>query len=175
MLFRKIVSFIMIVLFVSSTTCHLHAQDLDASRFPVPEKIEGEADVGEAISPLKLGQRAPFTGVLLSPAAVAKMLVELKSIDDKIKIETERATKICEAQCEFRVKETKIELETDKKILIEQLKFQKEQNKILEDRVQKYESKQQPVALWAIGGFGLGLATTILIVFATSSIVKGGT
>ena len=164
---QRFLAALMVAVMLVTSTGTAFAEPLNLP--PVPELVEGEPDVGEAISPMKKGQKAPFTGVLLSPAAVAKVLTELKYLQEKIDIEVQREVKTCTAECTFKIETVKIELETDKKILQAKLEAEEKQNKILVDRVKKLEKNQPNVLLWSAGGAVVGVLTTIAIVFAVSS------
>lgn len=135
---------------------------------PVPELLPDEPDVGEAISPMRKGQRAPFTGVLLSPKAVAKLTVELNSIEEKIEIEKEKVLKACQAECSFKVTNADIESRTDIKILKAKLESEEKENKILQKRVEKLEKDRPNVTTWTFVGFLTGVVATVAIVFGVS-------
>ena len=132
-----------------------------------PSLVEGEKDVGAAISPMKKGQTAPFTGVLLSPKAVATVTVELQSIAEKVKIEVSRATDEATARCDARVNEEKIKAEAGVKILNAQLESRLAENKILTDRLEKEEKSKPNLMLWTGGGVVVGVALTVLVVQVT--------
>lgn len=57
------------------------------------------SDVGEVIYPIAAGAPSPFSGVLLSPKAIAKITVELRSFDEKQKIAVNEAIAIEQATC----------------------------------------------------------------------------
>ena len=50
----------------------------------------GETDVGDAISPLRLGHRAPVTGVLVSNHATAHLLVDRLTMQQQCQLEVTR-------------------------------------------------------------------------------------
>lgn len=144
----------------------------DKISFPAPpEPVPGEPDLGAAISPMKWGQKAPFTGILLSTKAVAVVMTELNTIDDRIKIEVTRAEGVCNANCDFRVEQLKIMMGADIKILKAQLEARKKENDILTERLEDAEGGIDPI-WWAGGGFLAGALTTILIVWGSSSASK---
>lgn len=154
---------------VMCVTCVTPAfADVNLKYDAIPELQPGEPSVGEAISPMKKGQKAPFTGVLLSPAAVIKIVVDINNIPETIALERKDATKKCETSCTFRLEWSKIELGTDKKILKANLDAEKKQNAILVGRIEKLEKKQPNIPLWTASGAVAGIVTTVLIVFAVS-------
>ena len=138
----------------------------DNISLPLPKPIPGEVDVGAAVSPMRKGQIAPFTGVLMSPKATASIIVELNSISTKIQIEVNKVKSEDKAYCDSRVNEANITAETRVKIMQATIDFNTKERKILEDRLKREESSSPNVALWAGGGFVIGVATTVLTVFA---------
>ena len=142
---------------------------------PIPQLSEGEKDPGEAISPMKRLQKAPFTGVLLSPAAVAKVIVELSTIGQKIEIEVKKVKEEQEAVCVKKVSDTENRLGTDKRVIEARLNssisdynsLNKQYKKLKED----HESEWNPETWIGIGAAG-GIAVTILTAFAISQATK---
>jgi hypothetical protein len=136
--------------------------------FPSVELLPGEPDIGAAISPMKKGQVAPFTGVLLSPKAVATIVAELNSFDDRIKIEIDKVHGEEKAQCEYAVNDVKIKADADAKIA--QAKFEENEKriKVLEDTIKEQQASSSDPLLYGGLGFGLGVAATVLIVYATA-------
>jgi nucleotide-binding universal stress UspA family protein len=67
---------------------------VDQVTTPLPEE-----NVGAAISPMRKGNKAMFTGVLLSPLAIATLITELKSAELVTEIEVKRAKDEAAAWC----------------------------------------------------------------------------
>ena len=86
---NKIISLVVCVSFFISTISHA----IEPLRLNIPTVLlpEGEPNPGAAISPLRKGNKAPFTGVHLSPEAVATLLAHYKFLADQIEIEVNRA------------------------------------------------------------------------------------
>lgn len=139
-----------------------------------PSPVPGEVDVGAAISPMKKGQVAPFTGVLLSPKAIASVVAEISSVQDRVKVEVDHANALSTAQCDFKVAETTNRLETDKKFIQAQADEQAKQVAILNDQLKKEESSRTNTPLWVslgiTGGFIVGVAATVVSVFAVNKV-----
>jgi hypothetical protein len=163
---KKFISSVVLLTYVLSATPALAQSAVDVP--PAPEPFPSEPDLGAAITPLKKGYPAPFTGVLMSPKAVATVIVELNSFDDRIKIEVDRALGECQARCDFKVNEVKIKAESDAKISAAHLKFLSDENTVLQNRLKKVEESQPNLMLWAGGGLVGGIAMTVLTVFAVS-------
>lgn len=143
------------------------------STIPVAPPLQpGEPDVGTAISPMKKGQVAPFTGVLLSPAAVATTTVNLNSIKDQVKIEVDHANAVAQAQCTAATNAAKIQADADAKIAQAKLDAALSENKILTDRLQKVESSQPNVVLLLGGGVLVGVGITVLTAWGMNHATK---
>lgn len=133
-----------------------------------PQPVPGEVDVGAAVSPMKKGQVAPFTGVLLSPKATAVIVTQLNSIDEMIKIEVDKAKAESKAQCDFALAEQKNALETDKKILQASIDEKLKRINALENKVKEAEASRPNTTLWTGLGFAAGVTVTVLTVYAVS-------
>lgn len=132
-----------------------------------------EPDVGMAISPLKKDKSIPpFSGVLLSPAAVAWIIVELETMAKTIDLERKHATELANAWCEKRVSDEKHSLETDKSIL----QFEVENNlKTIEKLAKDLEDERENrpnLVLWTSLGVAGGIGLTLLTVYAVNQASK---
>lgn len=156
------------MLLVTSSAVKAGGVSLPDSPTPVP----GEVDVGSAISPLKKGQIAPFTGVLLSPKATATIITQLNSLDALVKIEVDKAKSESKAQCDFAIAEQKNQLETDKKVLQASIDEKLKRITILENQVKEAEASRPNVVIWAGVGFAGGIAVTVLTVYAVSQATR---
>lgn len=139
---------------------------------PTPELVAGEKDVGAALSPMRRGQTAPFTGVLLSPRAAANITVELRNVEERIKIAIERQQAEDAAKCTAKVEEGKIKSVADTKVFQAQLDSANKQNSILTQRLLKEEQDRPNVLLWTSLGAAGGVVVTVLVVFATAQAQK---
>ncbi len=132
----------------------------------------GEPDVGAALSPMKRGQQAPFSGVLLSPRAAATILVQINSIDAQIKIEVDRARAEDQAQCDFSVKETVTTMSAEQKILQARSDAQAKQIDVLNDQLKREEAQRSNNTLTLGLGVAGGVILTVLTTFAVSRATK---
>ena len=106
---KRIISFLTCLSIVFSSSA-VHADEISLPQTPKP--VEGEVDVGAAISPMKKGDKAVFTGLLLSPRAIATMIAQTNALKSQIPIEIQKAKGEEKAQCDFRTSEQKTILET---------------------------------------------------------------
>lgn len=133
---------------------------------------EAESQLGEAISPLYKGYRAPFAGVHLSPAAVAFIYVELKNIAKTVEIEAQRAKKEAEVNCAYELEKKKIGYEADIKILDVKLEATGRTVNFLEKKLLEEEEKRKNVYLWTGLGFLAGVGLSLLTVYVVSETVE---
>jgi hypothetical protein len=138
---------------------------------PPPPVPSSEPDPGAATSPLRKGQPAPFTGVLLSPAAVASIIAEFKSFDGKIALEVDKAKKDAAASCDFTMKEAATACTTDKKILTAAIEARDSRINLLETDLKKTVDSMPSRTIW----FGLGVVGGIVLTVATVYVVSQAT
>lgn len=136
------------------------------------EVPEDELGIGEAISPLYKGNKAPFSGVHLSPMAVAFIYVELKSVAKTIEIEVERAKKEAEAYHKYEINKKKIEYDADVKVLNVKIEANEKNISFLEKRLIEEEKKRESVPLWTGLGFLAGVGISLLTVYVVSETVN---
>lgn len=141
------------------------AENFELPQIDVPTT---EQDVGEAISPLKKGDKAPFSGVHLSPRAVAKIKVELDSFDDKLKIETDRVAGEVTANFEKKLADAETRAETEKKIADAKLEYNDYIIKQLDKRLQE-EVNSRPNVIWVIAGTAVVTAAVTTLIFYAAS------
>jgi hypothetical protein len=141
-----------------------------------PKPAPGEPDVGAAISPMKKGQVAPFTGILLSPKATATIVAQLNTLQEQIKIEVDHARAEEKAKCDFQVAETRTHLEADKKVLQAQVDSRDKQINILNGVIKQHEENRPNTSLWVGLGTGLGFVVgaglTVLTVYVVNQAQK---
>ena len=112
---------------------------------------------------LNEGEQAPFTGRLLNNEAIAKIAVE-----DTFKVEQ------CNLQINYELEKQKLELglifekekiklETDKQVLEEKVRLRDQTIAQMRDL-----RKPWPPVFYASGGFFVGAATTIAILYAVN-------
>jgi len=132
-----------------------------------PSAPASEQNIGTAISPLKKSQFAPFTGVLLSPLAVATLMTELDSRSTEIKIEVDKAVAYNEAKCTYEKSIMRNQFEADKRIFEADITAKKEQIKVLDEALKNNVTSQPNPALWTL----LGIATGVVFTTATAAVV----
>ena len=174
---KKFISaFLAISIFISSIPCFAEEQNKEPGvssaklsevvKSALPESTGAEKDL-TAISPLRKTQLAPFTGVLLSPLAIATIISEIKFQQDKIDIEVKKAVETTTANFQYEQKIFQNQCTADKSVLEASIKEKSKQIEII-DSLYKEEvnSRPNPVT-WSL----LGLAAGVVVTTATASII----
>lgn len=154
---KKRVSCIISSILIASQLSFAGIASADPVSLPKPpDALPGEVDVGAAISPMHKGQLAPFTGVLLSPRALAQIVATLNSTKDEIKIEVEKARAEESATCTFQKAELTTKFNADKGILQAHVDEQEKRIAILNEQIKSQQSTSDHVPLWVGLGAGVG-------------------
>lgn len=167
-MFKYLLSCVLSISLVSKDLT-VFAQDFE---LPVPVLLEGEPDPGRVISPIRKGQRTPFSGVVLSPQAVATLIVRLNSLDEEIQIEINRVKAEMMAEMSLRLAQQKSSYEADLSIVRANLDSAEAQKNILGDKLQKEIRNRPSRAIWFSLGVlgGVGLTVGVLFAVANSGI-----
>lgn len=179
---KKIISIFLLTSLLSSSLSFAQDKNIDISPDPdtseavieiPPVKLApGEKDPGKALSPMRKGQKAPFTGVLLSPSAVADVIVEIESTEERIHIEVMRALEFEQAEYEKKIEVLKTTSTSEKSILQASIDRKNKDIIDLNAELEKSKKAQTNPLLWAGIGFAGGLVVTVLTVFAVSQATK---
>ena len=112
---------------------------------------------------LEEGETAPFSGRLLNDEAIIKLSVEDSFKVEQCNLQINYELEKQKLELELKFEKEKIQLETDKQILQEKVKLRDETIKQLQDL-----RKPWPPVFYASGGFFVGAATTIAILYAVN-------
>ena len=107
------------------------------------------------VATLKKGQHAPFAGTLLSPAAAAKLLTDLKFTNEQCKLKTDRALSLLSANLTLKIDTLQIKLDTQKQLNADLLAIKDKHIEYLQSAVKPaswYESGEFWFAVGLIGG-----------------------
>lgn len=133
---------------------------------------DAEPDVGKSLSPLSKGQKAPFTGVLLSPAAAASVIVDIESFEEKMRIEVKNAIQKEQAECEKKLSDSSTRLTAEKKEIQAELDGKSRTVDSLNLEIKRLKDSQTSPGLWLGIGAASGLVATLLTVFVVSQVTK---
>ena len=126
----------------------------------------------EHITGVTKGETVPFSGVLLSPAAAAKMFTERDYTFEECKLKLDFELKKERAKYDLLLKNTQISLESlqEKYDSITLIK-DKEIERLSKIAMNKKE-KTDYSTLWAAGGAVVGIALTLVVVYGVKEITK---
>lgn len=166
---RRFISGLLVAtMLATSTPAFADGTPATTPNIPVPALQPGEQSVGQVVSPLKQGQKAPFTGVLLSPEAIAKIIVDYQNAQNETDIQVKRAVGIQAAQDQLKIDDLTGALTYQKTVDATQIKAANDQINVLSKQLQDAEnSKSSPVVWGSLGAVG-GIVVTILTVFAVN-------
>ena len=120
------------------------------------------------IVPVRPGSVIPWSGLLLNPAAVAQIKVELDSAKQQCAIVTQRAVAEQKAQSDYDAALQKAAAERQQAELNASVKSKTAEINSLTQRLSQAEKDRPNAYLWTGLGFGAGIAVTVLTVFAVS-------
>lgn len=161
-MFKKIASLVLAVCIVTYPASSY--ADLPAP----PEPQPGESPVGEVVSPMKQGQKAPFTGLLLSPAAVAKLIVELQHEQEARDIESKKARDTQKALDQLTIDDLNSKVKYVETTRDAAIKSRDEQIKIISKKLEEAEKNRTNPTLWVGLGAAGGVLLSVVTVFAVS-------
>jgi len=166
---KKLVSVVLTTSMLFSST----AAFAQKSNVPSPEP-DPEEQIAK-ISPMRKGNRAPFTGVLFSPRATATVVTEIETFDERMKIEIDKAVRDVTAKKQFELNELDSKCITAKTVLQADIDAKssriKQLSKDLSD-AQDAAANAPSRLLWAGIGVLAGAATAVLITFAVNQASK---
>lgn len=139
---------------------------------PAAPVVAVNKDTVPAITPLKQGQTAPYTGILLSPRATGTIIASVSTQNDRTKIEVDKAVADTQAQCTFKTSETQAKADADRQVLQAQLTEKSTEIDTLTNQIKQEQASRPNATLWTGLGFGGGVLVTVLTVFAVNKASK---
>ena len=124
------------------------------------------------VSSLKIGQKAPYAGILLDPVAAAKMIVDKKyiQIELELSLRKEFAKQLADKRLAFDL--LKVEHDSLKKIHVETVKLRDKQISSLETALKNEMGKGDNREWWLAGGVLIGIALSIAVFYASVEVVN---
>ncbi len=163
---NKIITLCTIISFLITTS--VSAQDRLELELPKIISPQAEEDLGSVISPVRKGEKSPFTGLILSPRAVATIMAHYKFLNEQISLETEKVRQEVTAHFENKINELKIKYESDKESYRTQLESSRSDSAKYKSLLEKEISSRPNLPLWAGLSFAGGIGLTLLIIFASN-------
>lgn len=121
------------------------------------------------ITPVQKGAPAPFTGILLTPEAVAKVIAEAKDCPKRVQVETDRARGEEKAHGEKALADAQADAKRDRAVMQAGMDQRDGMIKDLTTRLDKSEQARSNTWLFAGGGVLAGAAIVILSVVAVGA------
>jgi hypothetical protein len=156
---------------------HIKQRVRQSSIKDIPQPPKGgpdEPDVGSVVTPMKRGQKAPYTGVLFSKKAVSETIAEFKNKDKECKLRVDKLRKDLKAIHKLEKTKIQLELEATKKSCKIKVDARDETIQFMDKRIEKIGNPKTEMwfVIGASGGFVIGVTLAILTVFATSETLK---
>lgn len=115
------------------------------------------------VTPLDKGNVAPYSGVLLSPEAVAKIVADAHECLERTKIEIQHARDVQKAQDDKRLADETALFERDKKVADAALRQRDGQIVILSAEVARAQKAASNSWLWVSLGAIVGVLTSVAV------------
>lgn len=166
--------FLPILLVASMFSSNVYAQSPPVKQPTIPSP-DPEPEEKARISPLFVGDVAPFTGILFSTRATATVLAEIDAFPERLDAEVKKSKKEAEAQKKFELSELDARTTREKLLIKADLEAEQKLNKKLKEDVKRLEdevSNSPSRAVWAGLGAAGGILVTVLITFAVNSASK---
>lgn len=121
------------------------------------------------ITPIQKGAPAPFTGILLTPEAVAKVIAEAKDCPKRVEVEAEKARAEEKARGDKALADLQADAKHDKTVLQAGIEQRDGMIKDLGLRLEKSEQARSNTIWYVGGGVLAGAALVILSVVAVGA------
>lgn len=121
------------------------------------------------ITPITKGAPAPYTGVLLTPEAVAKIVAEAKDCPKRVQVEADKARDEEKARGDKALADASADAKRDRTVLQAGIEQRDGMIKDLTTRLEKSEQARSNTWLFVGGGVLAGAALTILTVVAVGA------
>lgn len=125
--------------------------------------------IAPVITPVTKGTLVPFTGILLTPEAVARIVAEAKDCPKRVQVEVDRARGEEKAHAQKALTDVKSDAKRDREVMQAGLDQRDGNVKDLTDRLQKSETARGNTWLWAGGGLLTGAVIVTLSIVAVGA------
>lgn len=140
-----------------------------ATSFPSVASADEPEWTPPVITPIIKGTPAPYTGVLLTPEAVAKVVAEAKDCPKRVQVEADKARGEAKAQGDRALADVQADAKRDKAVFQAGIEQRDGMIKDLNSRLEKSEHARSHTWLFAGGGVLAGAALVILTVVAVGA------
>ena len=139
----------------------------------IPMTVKGEdLKLSGQVTSLKIGQKAPYAGILLDSIAASKMIVDKKyvQLEVELSLRKEFAKQLADKRLAFDL--LKVEHYSLKKIHQETLKLKNQQIDSLDEALKNELGKKDNSQWWLAGGVVIGIVLSIAVFYASVEISK---
>jgi hypothetical protein len=126
----------------------------------------------EVVTPLAINQPAPFAGLLLSPEAVARIIVDRESVPQEKKIAIDHAVAEQKAKDDAQLRAAQIGAETAAKSCDVTVKARENDINVLTKKLAEVENKGSNAPWYLAAGAVGGVVVTALTFFVVGAIQK---
>lgn len=120
------------------------------------------------VTPITKGAPAPYTGVLLTPEAVAKVIADAKDCPKRTQVEVDKARGEQKAVDDKALADAQADAKRDKAVMQAGIDQRDGNIRDLTTRLEKSEQARSNTTLYVGGGVLAGAAIVILSVFAVN-------
>jgi hypothetical protein len=120
------------------------------------------ADQPAVVSPVKRGQVAPYSGVLLSPPAVAQIVAQQGTVDAALQLAVQHQQELDAVNSAYDLHSTQTTCTADKAVLQAQLNDKNKQIVAITAQLKKQSSAISP-GVWV----GIGVVSGVIVTVAT--------
>lgn len=131
-----------------------------------------EPQIGAVIFPIKKTQSAPFTGLLLSPAASADIIVRIQNTQNEINLQVKKASDTQKVFDQLTIDNLNSQIEFVKTTTSTIIKNRDDEIVKLTKKIFDDEKNKANLPLWVGVGTVGGIFTTILTVFVVNLVSK---
>jgi len=124
--------------------------------------------IAPVITPLAKGTIAPFTGILLTPEAVARVIAEAKDCPKRAQVEADNARAVEKARGDKALADVRSDAKRDHEVQQAGIDQRDGNIKDLTTRLQASENARGNTWLWAGGGVLAGAALVVLSIVTVS-------
>ncbi len=122
------------------------------------------------VTPLVKGTPAPFTGVLLTPEAVARVIADANDYPKRTQVEVDHAVGVEKAKGSKALADATADAKRDREVLQAGLDQRDGTIKDLTVALQKSETASKNTWIWAGGGIIVGAAVAVLSVVVVNYV-----
>ena len=126
----------------------------------------------ETVSPIKIGQIAPYSGMLVSSAAIARIISDIQTQPEITAAEIKRAVDTVKAEDQIKLDTLNSKIAYMQTTSEASIKARESQIAALQKQLAAVDRSKPNVPLWTGIGAVSGVIVTILTVFAVTQVTK---